>query len=123
MTFKPNSFSYKPKVSSIEYEWCFKVYKPEKGKYKEYYDSYLRQEERRNNMKYFGNYEPFEGKGYICNNKNEKYIKLLNENKIFSRKDWKKWLKKNHPDKKLNINNDLVAMINSTVEIIYPSKI
>ena len=100
---------------------------PVKGKYKEYYESYLNQKERKSNKRYFGNHKPFSGTGQRCGGSPtvpclNSHQKLLNNYQIYCRGDWKKWMLKNHPDKNNDIDTELVARINSAVNIVYPTK-
>jgi hypothetical protein len=37
---------------------------------------------------------------------------ILHEQKIYTKRDWKQWLLKNHPDKNKNIDPELVARVN-----------
>jgi len=122
----PNYF-HRPKGNNLPFEWCFKVYAPVKGQYREHYDTYLRNDERKNN------YTPFVGIGRTCSSGGEErkqhrwntdnpHRNLLNDHQILSRKDWKEWMLKNHPDKNLQTDVELVARINTAMEMIYPSK-
>ncbi len=45
---------------------------------------------------------------------------LLNTYGIFSRKEWRRWMLKFHPDKKPDTDRELVALINIAIDIVYP---
>lgn len=51
----------------------------------------------------------------------EQALKLLEDQGIASRKDWKKWMLKHHPDRNPDTSLELVQLVNSAVELIYPA--
>lgn len=50
-------------------------------------------------------------------NHNSPELKLLQSYGIETRNDWKRWMLFNHPDKNPDVNLDLVARINSAIDI------
>jgi hypothetical protein len=46
---------------------------------------------------------------------------LLAQHNITSRKDWKKWMLQNHPDKNPSADVTLVARVNKAVDLAYPA--
>jgi len=65
---------------------------------------------------YFSNDAFFDGvPEKILNFKNQQYQDLLTKYGIFNKRDWKKWLVKNHSDKNPNTDLVLLAKINEAV--------
>ena len=120
----PPRWAHKPKAYDNTYKWCYQAYAPScKGdplyeRCKAYYDAYANpwretfpKEVPRSRRKRKERRKPNQALGA--------YEKLLNENGIFSRKDWKRWMLKNHPDKNGEIDSELVGAINTAVGRVF----
>jgi len=55
------------------------------------------------------------------NHLNNSHRKVLKDNNITNRKEWKFWLSKNHPDKNPSVNPDLVRKIIEAGKLAYPT--
>lgn len=112
-------------ITDKEFERMRDLTRKWKAKYEEYSKSnYQRKEQNSNDTKNETNNENESKPDPPRSSERKKPLPsnpydLLREYGINNKKDWKKWMLKNHPDKNPNTDIELVKLINMAVSIVF----